>query len=113
MFVDTIAYQSRFYDSQCERQGITNMGTSYTNEYYAAARTRSEAALKGAETKDRKRLADKIVTVCIDTTITQIIRPGPTPEERECYDVANELRAIKDQLVTLVAEVLRISDAED
>jgi hypothetical protein len=76
-------------------------------------RTRSEAAFKGVATKARKKLADRIVNVCIDMTVNQIIRPGPKPEERECYEVANELRAMKDQMVELVAEVLRISEEED
>jgi hypothetical protein len=42
-----------------------------------------------------------------------IIRPGPKPEERECYEMANEHRALKEQMVDTVAEVLRISAAED
>jgi hypothetical protein len=87
------------------------MGHSYTSQDFD--RARSESALKGAETKARKKLADRIVNVCIDTTVNQIIRPGPKPEERECYEVANELRAIKDQMVDLVAEILRISAEED
>lgn len=81
--------------------------------YDEAYLDRQAAALKGAETKARKKLADKIVTVCIDMTVNQTIRPGPKPEERECYEMANELRALKDQMVTLVAEVLRVSEEED
>jgi hypothetical protein len=88
------------------------MGHSYTRadaEHWA----RVAAAEKGLETKARKKLADRIVNVCIDATVNQIIRPGPKPEERECYEMANELRAMKDQMIELVAEVLRISETED
>jgi hypothetical protein len=87
------------------------MGYSYTREDLIHAR--SAAAIKGADTKARKKLADRIVNVCIDMTVNQIIRPGPKPEERECYEMANELRAIKDQMVELITEILRISEEED
>jgi hypothetical protein len=93
------------------------MGFNFTNKSQAEIYKREQAALKSLETKernrDRKKLADRIVNVCIDTTVNEIIRPGPKPEERECYEMANELRALKEQMVTLVTEVLRISDEED
>ncbi len=72
-----------------------------------------EAEAEKHQARIRRKLADRIVNVCIDTTVNQIIRPGPKPEERECYEMANELRATKEQMIELVAEVLRISDAED
>jgi hypothetical protein len=81
--------------------------------YSLAEQRRSEAHWKGEQTKARRRLASKIVTVCIDATVNQIIRPGPKPEERECYDMADELRAIKDKMIDLVADVLRVSEEED
>jgi hypothetical protein len=93
------------------------MGFNFTNNFQAEEYARKMAAQKGQETKarnrDRKKLADRIVNVCIDQTVNMIIRPGPKPEERECYEMANELRAIKEQMVETVAEVLRISDEED
>jgi len=89
------------------------MGHSYTAPEFIENQRRSEAAWKGSQTKARKKLADKIVTVCIDATVNQIIRPGPKPEERECYEMANELRAFKNQMVELVAQVLRVSEKED
>lgn len=93
------------------------MGFNFTNNFQAEEYARKEAAQRGLETKarnrDRKKLADRIVNVCIDATVNQIIRPGPKPEERECYEMANELRALKDQMVATVEEVLRISDKED
>ncbi len=94
------------------------MGFNFHNDFEAEERYRREqAARQGKETKARnaarKKLADRIVNVCIDQTVNMIIRPGPKPEERECYEMANELRAIKEQMVATVAEVLRISDGED
>ena len=88
------------------------MGHSYTRAD-AGHWARVAAAQKGLETKARNKLAGKIVSVCIDATVNEIIRPGPKPEERECYEMADELRAIKDQMIDLVSEVLRISDEED
>jgi hypothetical protein len=101
---------------------IELMGFSYTGSDYAVAKLKREHAREEREREAtatkrrdgiRQKLADRIVNVCIDTTVSQIIRPGPKPEERECYEVANELRAIKGQLVELVAEILRISAEED
>lgn len=98
------------------------MGHSYTGSDYEIAKLKrrheQEAREREAEAEKRqasirKKLADRIVNVCIDTTVNQIIRPGPKPEERECYEMANELRATKEQMVELVAEVLRISKEED
>lgn len=93
------------------------MGFNFTNNFAAEEYARKQATQKGLATKernrDRKKLADRIVNVCIDATVNQIIRPGPKPEERECYEMANELRAIKAQMVATVEEVLRISDEED
>ncbi len=98
------------------------MGHSYTGTDYEIAKLKRQhaqeerernAAAEKHQARIRRKLADRIVNVCIDATVNQIIRPGPKPEERECYEMANELRATKDQMVELVAEVLRISAKED
>lgn len=94
------------------------MGFNFHNDFAGEEKYRREqAARQGQETKARnaarKKLADRIVNVCIDATVNQIIRPGPKPEERECYEMANELRDMKAAMVDLVAEVLRISHEED
>ena len=98
------------------------MGYSYTGSDYEIARLKRQHAKEAREreaeaekhqTSIRRKLADRIVNVCIDTTVNQIIRPGPKPEERECYEMANELRATKEHMIELVAEVLRISAKED
>jgi hypothetical protein len=98
------------------------MGHSYTGTDYEIAKLKRKHAQEAREreteaekhqTRVRRKLADRIVNVCIDATVNQIIRPGPKPEERECYEMANELRATKDQMIDMVAEVLRISAKED
>lgn len=58
--------------------------------------------------KKQLDLADKLVMVIVDKIVTDLIRPGPNPEERECYDVAQELRDMAPALKTLVAQVLNV-----
>lgn len=65
-----------------------------------------------AENKFRMALADKIVLAVVDKISNDIIRPGPKPEERECYVMAQELRDTSKELSVLVAEILRIEEIE-
>lgn len=57
-------------------------------------------------------LANKIVDVLIDEINHSVIRPGPSPEERECYDVARELRGMNGSLTDLVHDILEVHKAE-
>jgi hypothetical protein len=91
------------------------MGTSY----FSSARERKahEAMLAKAATEEaariedgRRRVAAKIVMAVVDKVVRDIIRPGPHPEERECYEMAGEVRALVPELEALVKRVL---DAED
>ena len=87
-------------------------------------RTRSEIArdawaerkmredLARDETAERMALADKIVMVVVDRIAADIIRPGPKPEERECYVMAQELRDHTAHLKELVAAILKIEEDE-
>lgn len=54
----------------------------------------------------RMALANKIAMVVIDHISAAIIRPGPKPEERECYIVAQELRDATSEITRRIAEVL-------
>lgn len=54
----------------------------------------------------RMALADKIVMAVVDHIAAEIIRPGPKPEERECYVMAQELRDYAPHLAELVAAIL-------
>lgn len=93
------------------------MGSSYSNRDYwrqqaqeaAAEERRAETAAKA---KRRMALADKIVLALVDRISADIIRPGPKPEERECYVMAEELRKHSPKLTKLVTAILRIAETE-
>ena len=91
------------------------MGSHYA-AYSSDFSRRSEAAERGAVTraanKQRMVLADKIVMAVVDRVAADIIRPGPKPEERECYVMAQELRDHTKHLSELVAAILKIEDEE-
>jgi hypothetical protein len=63
---------------------------------------------------DAKRLAiaDKIVMALTDRICSDLIRPGPKPEERECYVMAQELRDMHNDLAALVKAVLNVEENE-
>lgn len=71
---------------------------------------REEAAVE--EAAERMELADKIVMAVVDRIAADIIRPGPKPEERECYVMAQELRDHTEHLRDLVVAILKIEDDE-
>ena len=60
----------------------------------------------------RMALANKIVLAVIDKISNDIIRPGPKPEERECYVMAQELRDTAPDLAKLVSQVLEVEANE-
>jgi hypothetical protein len=95
------------------------MGTSYFSsarerkDYMAEMAKQADArnAKEAARIKDeRDKLAAKIVMAVVDKIVKDIIRPGPDPEERECYEMAGEVRAIVPDLEKLAK---RIIDAND
>ena len=61
---------------------------------------------------ERMALADKITMVIVDEVAGAIIRPGPKPEERECYVMAQELRDHAARIKELVAAVLAVDAGE-
>lgn len=72
---------------------------------------RDEATAKEARIADeRSKLAAKIVMAVVDKIVAEIIRPGPKPEERECYEMAGELRALIPDLETLAKEIIDVND---
>ena len=58
----------------------------------------------------RQRLAAKIVMVVVDNVVSKIIRPGPVAEERECYDMAGELRDFAPELMEMVKSILDVNN---
>ncbi len=61
---------------------------------------------------EREALAIKMAEVVIDRINAEIIRPGPDPEERECYDVARELRGFTAEIGDLIYKILDNHDKE-
>lgn len=82
-----------------------------TDEERAEIKRREERRLKEVAER-RKKYAKKIVTVVVDRINHDIIRPGPKPEERECYDVANEIRELSPELISLVADIIKVTETE-
>lgn len=58
---------------------------------------------------ERRKLALKIVSQFIDEVNKDIIRPGPLAEERECYDMAQELRDHGPKLIEIVLAQLNVN----
>lgn len=91
------------------------MGNHYAGVYAETDRRRDAAALgqiTKAKNKRRMALADKIVMAVVDRIAADIIRPGPKPEERECYVMAQELRDHTEHLRELVSAILKIEADE-
>lgn len=90
------------------------MGSSYSN---AREQRAHEASMKLHEAEaasqiaaGRNEMAMKIAMALVDRIVNEIIRPGPKPEERECYVMAGELRAITPELETLVRQIIDVND---
>src|SRR5216684_4488872 len=95
------------------------MGSSYSRSYFedAAANKERERLLKERQDAEvariangRRELASKIVTATTDKIVNEIIRPGPKPEERECYEMAGETRALNPELEELVKQIIDVND---
>lgn len=91
------------------------MGVSY----FASAKERAEAVAHDKLQRDeestriedgRRKIAAKIVMAVVDKVVADIIRPGPSPEERECYEMAGEVRAIVPDLEALVTRIFNTED---
>lgn len=89
------------------------------HSYFASKTERAEYERWGQERRDqeaarkdemRRELAAKIVMVAVDRIVAEIIRPGPKPEERECYVMAGELRAIVPELEELAKRIIDVNN---
>lgn len=65
-----------------------------------------------AKMKARLDLADKIIMVIVDKIVSELIRPGPATEERECYEMAQELRDMVPALKISIVEVLKVENPQ-
>ena len=89
---------SNYFQSQAERE---------TAAYQQ--RKRAEAMV-AARSDERRKFAERAVMILVDHINDKIIRPGPTPEERECYDMAQELHDAKAEMTGLLIAMLDVSD---
>ncbi len=62
---------------------------------------------KQEEERARMELAAKITMMVTKRIEDELIRPGPVPEERECYDMAQELRDMAPKITQLVRDILK------
>lgn len=70
---------------------------------------REENAREEAENERRRNeLAAKITMAAVDKIVNEIIRPGPRAEERECYEMAGELREIVPTIEKLVRQIIDV-----
>ena len=60
--------------------------------------------------RNRVTLAEKIVAVVQMHIDVRIIRPGPTPEDRSSFDMADELWLEQTPLTELIAAVIQVED---
>ena len=97
------------------------MGYSYSNaqekrthEAFLKERGLDDASKAKAKAEQvaagRNEMAMKIVMAVVDRVVNEIIRPGPKPEERECYVMAGELRSLTPELETLVRQIFDVND---
>ncbi len=88
------------------------MGFNYHNR---ADRLKHEAELRDARKEideRRNNLAARIAMVVIDHVVSIVVRPGPMAEERECYEMAQEIRDRDESLTNLISDILKIAKEE-
>lgn len=57
-------------------------------------------------------VAERIAMVVIDRINRVIVRPGPVAEERECYQMAQEIRDHEERITKEIFEVLKVAIRE-
>lgn len=89
------------------------MGSTFTSlaqrQRWEAINREDERQRDAAIAAARRVVARKIVMTLVDDIVSEIIRPGPIAEERECYDMAHELRAIIPRLEELVTAIINVN----
>ena len=85
------------------------MGHSYFGTAGHQKAIKQQQLDKEARVADaRHKIAAKIVMAIVDRVVLDIVRPGPLPEERECYEMAGELRAIVPDLEVLAKKIIDV-----
>lgn len=89
--------------------GASYFATPREKREYAKEWADRDKADKAEVARKRRELAAKIVMAVTDQIVNQIIRPGPKPEERECYEMAGELRATIPELEKLATKIINVN----
>ena len=87
---------------------------------YQRARQKEYDEARDAEKKSEEQVAErrrfdvahKIAMMVTNKITNDLIRPGPVAEERECYEMAQELLDLKPDLTELIRDILYIEDTE-
>lgn len=79
-------------------------------DYHDAKKYRQTPEYRAIKAKEeaRMQLSEKIVMMVTKKIEDDLIRPGPCSEERECYEMAAELRQMIPALSNLVEEILKV-----
>lgn len=87
------------------------MGASYySTKEFRDLREKRERDENDRVAAARRKLAAKIVMAVVDKVVAEIIRPGPVAEERECYDMAGELRAAVPSLEDVAKAIIDVEE---
>jgi hypothetical protein len=90
--------------------GSSYFGSAIAREERIAREQQQRLDAEAQLSKARTALAAKIVMAVVDRIILEIVRPGPKPEERECYEMAGEMRAAIPELEKLAKDIIDVED---
>lgn len=82
----------------------------YSSEAARKERLRLEKEEDNRVAAARRKLAAKIVMAVVDKIVADVVRPGPVAEERECYEMAGELRAAVPDLEDIAKAILDVDE---
>lgn len=88
-------------------RGYSEVQVRATVETFRSRQIKAEQA----DQERRARFAAKIVMAVVDKVVNDIVRPGPVPEERECYEMAAEMRALVPELESLVIAIIAVEES--
>ena len=88
------------------------MGYQYATRAEELTAEREAIRIREEYDANLAAVAAKIAMVTIDTIVRIVIRPGPVAEERECYEMAQEVRDNDERLTNLILDVLNVSVGE-
>lgn len=91
------------------------MGFHYSDrsaQLAAEAEARAQRERKAKEVAIHN-VAARVAMIVIDEVNRVVVRPGPAAEERECYEMAQEIRDTDERLTNLIADILKVAIDEN